>query len=96
MGGVQGHHHQSLLGLSNLHSAFGHTSEALNALGEAMSIAQHAGDQLCLGGCLATLQKLMLDAPGAPGLPSLGLGSFDERTGHWGMFANLLSRYVGG
>lgn len=83
----RGRYQHALLGLSDLHASFGHTHEALNALSEAMSTAQQAGDQASLSRCLASLQRVMAEAPGAPGLPGGGrLGA------HWEQLLALLAR----
>ncbi len=91
--GSRGRYHYALHSLADLHGSLGHTQEALKCLSEAMEVAQQAGDHMCLSNCLASLQRLMVDAPGAPGLPEIGLGT-GRQLSHYTTLQALLRRYV--
>jgi len=73
----------ALLSLSALHTAFGHTQEAVAALNEALRLAQQHNDQWCLLHGLAGLCRLLsCAAPGAPGLPAETLTSLKHGSLH--------------
>ncbi|KAG1675123.1 hypothetical protein FOA52_003346 [Chlamydomonas sp. UWO 241] len=82
--GPRARYQHALLALSDLHATFGHTHEALNALSEALGVAQQTGDQAALSHCLVSLHQLAESAPGAPGLPELQPGGGGWRSGGGG------------
>ena len=55
------------------------------------ALSAQAGDAACLASCLASLQRVMSQAPGAGGLPGLGLGG-NRQLNHHGAVHALLNR----
>ncbi|KAG2448625.1 hypothetical protein HYH02_006513 [Chlamydomonas schloesseri] len=82
-----------LLSLSALQAGLGHTSEALQALNEAMRLAQQAGDGAALLQALAMLCSLLAStAPGAPGLPPHGPAALRSGAAHHVQLLRMLRR----
>lgn len=81
-GATTGRFQSGLLALGSMHARFGHTSQALQALNEAVGIAQQNSDDSCLAHALAALCHLVSEV-GVPGdastlestLPGLDAGN---------------------
>lgn len=81
-GATTGRFQAGLLALGSMHARFGHTSQALQALNEAVGIAQQNNDDSCLTHALAALCHLVSEV-GVPGdaipsgssLPGLDAGN---------------------